>query len=176
MALYRTDPYHTICYRMQVYRTVRYRTVLKSKPIRHLREDHCETAIYRTVRCGTLPYRTAPRAVCGGALYRTGQTARANICYGSSRSQAHAQLRYQIILQVGDMILPLGNFLCCQDLFSVCDKRYGHRIPCFSAGSLLDKSYVPICVPAVRVRKWSKMICVPISAFLSATAKILAGL
>jgi hypothetical protein len=40
MALCRTDPYHTIPYMMYVYRTVRYRTVLKSKPIRHLREDH----------------------------------------------------------------------------------------------------------------------------------------
>ena len=49
MALYRTDPYHTILYMMQVYRTVRYRTVLKSKLIRYLREDHGETTIYRTV-------------------------------------------------------------------------------------------------------------------------------
>ena len=83
-------------YKMHVYRTVRYRTVLKSQPIRHLREDHGETAIYRT----------APRAVCGGALYRTGQTARANILCGGFRSQAHAHFRYQIILRGGDMILP----------------------------------------------------------------------
>ena len=48
MALYRTDPYHTILYMMHVYRTVRYRTVLKTKQIRHLREDHGETTIYRT--------------------------------------------------------------------------------------------------------------------------------
>ncbi len=60
IALYRTDPYHTIPYMMHVYRTVRYRTVLKSKPIRHLREDHGEIAIYRTygvVQYGTVRHR-----------------------------------------------------------------------------------------------------------------------
>jgi hypothetical protein len=48
MTLYRTDPYHAILYMMYVYRTVRYRAVLKSKPIRHLRKDRGETTIYRT--------------------------------------------------------------------------------------------------------------------------------
>ncbi len=100
MALYRTDPYHTILYMMHVYRTVRYRTVLKSKPIRHLREDHGEKAIYRTVRYiavrhrggmwgRVVPYMTNCAGKCGG-----------------SRSQAHAMFRSQIILQVGDRILP----------------------------------------------------------------------
>jgi hypothetical protein len=42
---------------MHVHRTVRYRTVLKSKPIRHLREDHGETTIYRTVRYNTVRHR-----------------------------------------------------------------------------------------------------------------------
>ena len=107
MAPYRTNPYHIILYMMHVYRTVPCGAVLKSKPIRHLREDHGGTAIYRTRRNSTVPYRTASWAVCGGALYRTGQTARANIFCGGSRSQAHAQFRYQIILQGGDMILPI---------------------------------------------------------------------
>ena len=57
MALYCTDPYHTILYRMHVYRTVRYRTVLKSKPIRHLCKDNGETSMYRTVRCSTVRHR-----------------------------------------------------------------------------------------------------------------------
>ena len=57
MAFYRTDPYHIIPYRMHVYRTLRYRTVLKSKPIRHLREDRGETTIYRTVRYNTVRHR-----------------------------------------------------------------------------------------------------------------------
>jgi len=57
MALCRTDPYYTIPYRMHVYRTVRYRTVLKSKPIRYLREDRGETTIYHTVRYSTVRHR-----------------------------------------------------------------------------------------------------------------------
>ncbi len=84
---------------MHVYRTVRYRTVLKSKPIRHLREDHGEI---NYLPYGAVHYSTAPLAVCGGALYRTGQTARANILCGGSRSQAHAKFRYHIIQHVGD--------------------------------------------------------------------------
>jgi len=55
---------------------------------------------------GAVPCRTAPRAVCGGALYRTGQTTRANTFCGGSRSHAHAPFRYQVILQGGIMILP----------------------------------------------------------------------
>jgi hypothetical protein len=115
MALYRTDPYHTILYRMHVYRTVPYGTV---RPYRSEIKTNTSssrgswrnsylpygTVRYRTERYGTVRYRTAPRAVCGGALCRTGQTARANIFCGGSRSQAHAQFRYQIILQVGDRI------------------------------------------------------------------------
>jgi len=59
-----------------------------------------------TVRYGRVPYGTA--GVCGGVLYRTLQTARANIFCGGSWLQAHARLRYQIIMYAkgGDMILP----------------------------------------------------------------------
>ena len=49
------------------------------------------------------------------------------------------------------LAIILANLLCCQDLFSVCDNRYGHMIPCFIAGFLVVKSFVPICVLVVRV-------------------------
>ena len=67
MALYRTDPSHTILYRMHVYRTVRYRAVLESKLIRYLREDHGETTLYRTV-----PYRIVSYGGMCGRVVRHG--------------------------------------------------------------------------------------------------------
>jgi hypothetical protein len=91
MALYRTDPYHTIPYRMHVYRTVPYLNPIECVIFARVMANQLST-----VRYGTLPYGTA--GVCGGVLYRTVQTARANILCGGSWPQAYAQFRYHIIM------------------------------------------------------------------------------
>ena len=40
----------------------------------------------------------------------------------------------------------------------MCDNRYGDKIPCFIAGSLVVKSYVPIGVLVVRVNRASNVV------------------
>ena len=105
MALYRIDPYHTIAYRMHVYRTVRNRAVLKSNQyviFARIMAKHLST--YRAVRYSTVRHRG--RYVEARCTVRD-KTARANFFCGGSRSQAHAQFRYQIILRVGDRTLPI---------------------------------------------------------------------
>ena len=102
MALYRTRSvhYHTVQDARISYRTVPYRVEMKTN-----------TSTSRGswqksyLPCVTVQYRTAPRAVGGGALYCTGQIAWTHIFCGGTRFQAHAQFRYHIILQVGDNIL-----------------------------------------------------------------------
>jgi hypothetical protein len=156
MALYRTDPCHTIHYRMHVYRTVRYRTVLKSKPIRHLREDHGETTIYRTVRYDTVRHRG--RFV--GARCTVRDKLRGQIYYAAALCHKHTQSfgnRLSNKFATGFYQL-LAYLPCCPDLFSMCDNRYGDMIPCFIAGYLVVKSYVPICVPVVRVDHASNVV------------------
>ncbi len=135
---------------MHVYRTVRYRAVLKSKPICHLREDHGGTAIYRTRRYNTVRHRG--RYV--GARCTVRDKLRGHIFSAVVLDHKHTH-SFGIILSFELATwfcqLVLANFLCCQDLFSVRDNRYGYRILCFIAGSLVVKSYVPTCVPDVRV-------------------------
>ena len=98
IALYRTVPIRTIPYCTWCTSIVRYGTVPYWNQNQYVIFARIMAKQLSSVRCGT---------VCGCALYRTGQTARANIFCGDSRSQARAQFRYQIILQVGDMILPI---------------------------------------------------------------------
>jgi len=140
MALYRTDPYHTIPYKMHVYRTVRYLTVLKLKPIRHLREDHGETAIYRAVRYNTVRHRE--RYV--GARCTVRDKLRGQIYFAAALGHKHKHI-FGIKLSckfATRLCQLLANLLCYQDLFNVCDNRYGDMGPCFIAGSLVVKSYV----------------------------------
>ncbi len=91
MALYRTDPYHTIPYKMHVYRTVPYLNQNQYVIFARIMANHLSTARY-----GTVPYGTAD--VCGGVLYHTVQSARAHILCGGSRPQAHAPFWYMIIM------------------------------------------------------------------------------
>jgi len=170
MALYRTDPYHTILHKMHVYRTVRYRNVLKSKPIRHLREDHGGATIYRTVRYSTVRHRG--REVGARCIVR--DKLRGQIYYAAALDHKHTHsfgIRLSCKLATGFCQL-LANLLCCQDLFSVCYNRYGYKIPCFIAGFLVAKSYIPICVPDVRVNHASIVVEVryilnpPLSLFI----------
>jgi len=103
------------------------------------------------VRCGTVPYGTA-----GGMWRRVvpyGTKLRGQISSAAALDHKHTHsfgIKLSCELATG-LCQLLANLLCCQDLFSVCDNRYGDMIPCFIAGSLVVKSYVPICVPAVRV-------------------------
>jgi len=80
-----TVPILTIPYRASCTAIVPYRTEIKTNTL-------SSRGSWRNIYLphGTVPYRTAPRAVCGGALYRTGQTAWAHIFSGGSRSQRHA--------------------------------------------------------------------------------------
>jgi hypothetical protein len=107
-----------------------------------------------TVRGGTVPYRTVRhRGRYVGARCTVRDKLRGQIYSAAALDHKHTHsfgIRLSCKLATGFCQL-LANLLCCQDLFSVCDNRYGHGIPCFIAGSLVDKSYVPICVPAVRV-------------------------
>ncbi len=107
-----------------------------------------------TVRGGTVPYRTARhRGRYVGARCTVRDKLRGEIYYAAALDHKHTHsfgISLSCELATGICQL-LANLLCCQDLFSVCDNRYGHGIPCFIAGSLVDKSYVPICVLAVRV-------------------------
>ena len=156
MALYRTDPYHTICYRMHAYRTVRYRTVLKSKPIRHLREDHGKTTIYRTVGYNTV--RHHGRYV--GARCTVRDKLREQIYFAAAFGHKHTHsFGIKLSCKFATRFCQLlANLLCCQDLFKVCDNKYGDKSPCFIAGSLVVKSYLPICVLVVRVNHASNFV------------------
>ena len=107
-----------------------------------------------TVRGGTVPYRTVRhRGRYVGARCTVRDKLRGQIYSAAALDHKHTHsfgIRLSCKLATGFCQL-LANLLCCQDLFSVCDNRYGHGIPCFIAGSLVDKSYVPICVLVVRV-------------------------
>jgi len=144
MALYRTDPYHTIRYRIDArvsYRTVPCRTEIK--PIRHLREDHGEIDIYRTygaVHYGTVRHRG--RYVGARCIVR--DKLRGQICSAAALGHKHTHsfgIKLSCKLATGFCQI-LANLLSCQDLFSVYDNRYGDKSPCFIAGSLVVKSYV----------------------------------